>query len=184
MTIEQAQPTTDRSLQREPLARATRAFAVPARVSTALLELTGRQNAALLDLAAATVLIVLSRYTGTADPAVAAAPPRAAPPVSPRARVAGGEPVDAFPRAVPGAARSPRSVAVVFAGGSVTRADRDGRATRLARFLIARGAGPGGVVALLLARGVDLVVAQLGVAKTGAAFLPVDPAYPPARVAF
>src|SRR5207249_881535 len=55
---------------------------------------------------------------------------------------------------------------------------------RLARFLIARGAGPERVVALLLARGVDLVVAQLAVAKTGAAFLPVDPAYPPARVAF
>src|SRR5262245_17658362 len=65
----------DRSRQRGPGTRATHAFQLPADVSTPLLELTGRQDTALRDLAVATVLIVLSRYTGMADLAVATALP-------------------------------------------------------------------------------------------------------------
>ncbi|MFI5972307.1 non-ribosomal peptide synthase/polyketide synthase [Streptomyces sp. NPDC051452] len=56
-------------------------------------------------------------------------------------------------------------------------------ANRLAHRLIARGAGPGALVALLLPRSADMVLAQLAVAKSGAAFLPVDPAYPEERIA-
>src|SRR5256885_580270 len=59
--------------------------------------------------------------------------------------------------------------------GRLTFAELDAAANRLARLLIRLGAGPERVVALLLPRSVRIVVAQLAVAKTGAAFLPVGP---------
>lgn len=60
----------------------------------------------------------------------------------------------------------------------------DARTNALARALIARGAGPGSVVALCLSRSVWSVIAMRAVAATGAAFVPIDPAYPAARIAF
>jgi non-ribosomal peptide synthetase component F len=68
--------------------------------------------------------------------------------------------------------------------GPVTFAELNARANQLARLLVARGAAPERVVALALPRSVDLVVAQLAVAKAGAAFVPLDPAYPTERIAF
>ncbi|HEX9833670.1 MAG TPA: amino acid adenylation domain-containing protein, partial [Mycobacterium sp.] len=55
---------------------------------------------------------------------------------------------------------------------------------RLAHRLSGLGAGPGQCVALLFPRSVDAVVAILAVLKTGAAYLPIDPAHPDARVEF
>ncbi|MEN3304154.1 MAG: hypothetical protein V7603_356 [Micromonosporaceae bacterium] len=304
----------DRSRQRASAAHATHAFEVPAEVGAALLALVQRQGATLPDLAVAAVQIVLARYTGSADLAVATVVPQpdggtrvlplraqlldplpfkdflsyrrastvaalehpgvpfeqlvdelgrdlertcvvgdlAAVPAAgmglrltgDRGRLAGAldyrtdvfaaetahrlaasvcavlstvardpsvalgdiDPLSAAqrdrllvgcndtgravaPALLPelferAAARYPENPAVVFAGGSLSHARLDARANQLARFLIARGAGPERVVALLLPRSVELVVAQLAVAKAGAAFLPVDPAYPQARVAF
>ncbi|MFJ8391177.1 AMP-binding protein, partial [Streptomyces sp. NPDC094438] len=57
------------------------------------------------------------------------------------------------------------------------------RANRLARELIARGAGPERLVALALPRSESMVVALLAVLKSGAAYLPVDPAHPSERIA-
>ncbi|WP_433342168.1 amino acid adenylation domain-containing protein [Streptomyces sp. CA-253872] len=56
------------------------------------------------------------------------------------------------------------------------------RADRLAHVLAERGARPGSLVALALPRSADLVVATLAVIKTGAAYLPLDPAYPAERI--
>ncbi|MCA1681691.1 MAG: amino acid adenylation domain-containing protein, partial [Actinobacteria bacterium] len=81
-------------------------------------------------------------------------------------------------------ARTPELPAVVFDGGAVSYAELDVRANRLARLLIEWGAGPERVVALALPRSVQIVVAQLAVVKAGAAFVPVDPGYPPARIGF
>ncbi|HEX3788440.1 MAG TPA: amino acid adenylation domain-containing protein, partial [Pseudonocardiaceae bacterium] len=81
-------------------------------------------------------------------------------------------------------ARTPDLPAVRSAAGPISYAELDRRANRLAHLLIARGAGPERVVALALPRSVDIVVAQLAVAKSGAAFLPVDPEYPAERIAF
>ncbi|WP_158892216.1 non-ribosomal peptide synthetase [Amycolatopsis anabasis] len=82
------------------------------------------------------------------------------------------------------AARTPDAPAVVFEDSGLSYAELDERANRLARALIARGAGPERLVALRLPRSVDLVVAQLAVLKAGAAYLPVDPDYPDERIAF
>ncbi|MGH3990470.1 MAG: condensation domain-containing protein, partial [Pseudonocardiaceae bacterium] len=81
-------------------------------------------------------------------------------------------------------ARTPDAPAVIFDGGVVSFGELDARANRLAGLLIARGAGPERIVALALPRSVEIVVAQLAVAKAGAAFVPVDPAYPAERIGF
>ncbi|WP_162625094.1 non-ribosomal peptide synthetase [Streptomyces cadmiisoli] len=82
------------------------------------------------------------------------------------------------------AARTPDAVAVVFEGIEVTYADLDARANRLARFLIDRGVGPESLVAVMMHRSVDLVVALLAVVKAGGAYVPVDPDYPADRITY
>ncbi len=82
------------------------------------------------------------------------------------------------------AARRGQAVALVCGERTLTYAELDAASSRLARLLISRGAGPERVVALVLGRSADTIVAILAVAKTGAAYLPVDPAYPAERIAF
>ncbi|MFE1173356.1 amino acid adenylation domain-containing protein [Streptomyces sp. NPDC058773] len=82
------------------------------------------------------------------------------------------------------AARTPEAVAVVYEGTSLTYRELNARANRLARLLVAHGAGPERFVALALPRTADLVVALLAVVKSGAAYVPVDPSYPADRTAY
>ncbi|MET0236257.1 MAG: amino acid adenylation domain-containing protein [Kibdelosporangium sp.] len=81
------------------------------------------------------------------------------------------------------AARTPALPAIRHDDAMVRYAELEARANRLAHWLITLGARPERVVALLLPRSVDIVVAQLAVLKSGAAFLPVDPDYPADRIA-
>ncbi|MER6085764.1 amino acid adenylation domain-containing protein, partial [Streptomyces sp. NPDC001833] len=81
-------------------------------------------------------------------------------------------------------ARTPDAVAVVSDGHEVSYAELDARAERLARRLTARGVGAETPVAIGMERGVDLVVALLGVVKAGGVYVPLDPAYPAERIAF
>jgi len=74
--------------------------------------------------------------------------------------------------------------AVVFEGRELDYAELDRRANQLARHLIALDAGPDVVVAVLSDRCLDLPVVLLGVLKAGAAYLMIDAAHPPERVAF
>ena len=81
-------------------------------------------------------------------------------------------------------ARTPEAVAVTFEDRSLTYRELEEAANRLAHLLAARGVGPGQCVALLLERSAQAVVAMLAVLKTGAAYLPIDPANPDARIGF
>ncbi|MDO1482184.1 non-ribosomal peptide synthetase, partial [Rhodococcus ruber] len=77
----------------------------------------------------------------------------------------------------------PSATAVVFEDRALTYAELDAASSRLARILISRGLGPETFVALALTRSIDSVVATWAVAKSGAAFVPVDPNYPVDRIA-
>ncbi|MFY7569204.1 amino acid adenylation domain-containing protein [Streptomyces sp. WI04-05B] len=103
--------------------------------------------------------------------------------VVPQALPVAADPAATFPALFErAAARFPDSPAVLFNGETLTYAELNARASQLARRLAARGIGPEDRVALLLPRCTDLVVAVLGVLKAGAAFLPLDPGYPRARI--
>ncbi|MEU1313457.1 amino acid adenylation domain-containing protein, partial [Streptomyces cinnamoneus] len=82
------------------------------------------------------------------------------------------------------AERTPEAVALVCGSDELTYRELNERANRLARELIARGAGPEGYVAVAMERSAALVVALLAVLKSGAAYVPVDPAYPSERIRF
>ncbi|RSS52273.1 amino acid adenylation domain-containing protein [Streptomyces sp. WAC07061] len=98
---------------------------------------------------------------------------------------AGGSSTDVLPALFEGqVADRPDAVAVTFEGVSLTYGELNARANRLAHHLIARGAGAERTVALMLPRSPDMVVAILGVLKSGAAYLPVDPEYPAERIAY
>ncbi|MDG4771298.1 non-ribosomal peptide synthetase [Solwaraspora sp. WMMD792] len=80
------------------------------------------------------------------------------------------------------AAEAPSRIAVASAGETLTYQELDRLSDRLAFGLTTRGVQPGEVVGLCLPRGIDMVVAMLGVLKAGAAYLPVDPDYPAPRI--
>jgi amino acid adenylation domain-containing protein len=80
--------------------------------------------------------------------------------------------------------RTPDAVAVQAGDGCLTYAGLDALAGRLAEVLVAAGAGPERLVAVVLDRSVTLVAALLAVWRTGAAYVPVDPRYPAQRVAY
>lgn len=77
--------------------------------------------------------------------------------------------------------RSPDRVAVSTSAQRVTYAELSARSVRIARGLIASGVESGDRVVIALDRGVDQIAAMLGVARLGAAYVPIDPAWPVAR---
>ncbi|WP_167330277.1 non-ribosomal peptide synthetase, partial [Gordonia namibiensis] len=82
------------------------------------------------------------------------------------------------------ARRAPDHVAVVDgAGARLTYRELDEASDRLARWLIGRGVGPERAVALAIGRSAQLLTAIWAVAKTGGAYVPIDPDYPAERVA-
>nr|WP_281423614.1 non-ribosomal peptide synthetase [Nocardia tengchongensis] len=113
---------------------------------------------------AAERLLVLQRWNDTAGPAAT-----------------GRTLVDAVDEQV---ACTPDAPAICLPGGiRMTYREFDTRVNRLARWLIARGAGPETVVAVGIRRSVELITALYAVVKAGAAFLPIDPDHPSARIA-
>ncbi|VDC19066.1 Surfactin synthase subunit 3 [Pseudogemmobacter humi] len=92
----------------------------------------------------------------------------------------GPDPVAPLPGAI---TAPPGAVAVIQPdGSSMSYADLEREADRLARAMAARGVGPGRIVALCLHRSARYLAAMLAVWKTGAAFVPLDPAWPAASL--
>ena len=82
------------------------------------------------------------------------------------------------------AARTPDATAVVHGQTVTSYAVLNTRANQLARHLVSLGAAPERLVAVAMDRSPELIVAMLAVLKSGAAYLPVDPGYPPDRIEY
>ena len=80
--------------------------------------------------------------------------------------------------------RTPESVALVFEGESFTYAQLNRRANQLAHYLRRFGAGPEVRIGICIDRSPDMIASVLGILKAGAAYLPLDPAYPSERLAY
>ena len=81
-------------------------------------------------------------------------------------------------------ARSPEAVAVVFGEQRLSYAALDARANQLAHHLRNLGVGPEVVVGQCVGRSLEMLVGFLGILKAGGVYLPLDPSYPPDRLAF
>lgn len=81
------------------------------------------------------------------------------------------------------AAASPNAAAIVMGNAMVTYGELDRRANQVAHLLRSYGVRPDTLVAVCMERSTELVIAELGVLKSGAAFVPLDPAYPQERLA-
>ncbi|MFL6290868.1 MAG: amino acid adenylation domain-containing protein, partial [Thermoanaerobaculia bacterium] len=78
-------------------------------------------------------------------------------------------------------ARRPQALAAVWEGESLTYAELDERANRLARLLREGGVGPGVPVGVWMERSLDMIAAVLGILKAGGHYLPLDPSWPAER---
>ncbi|MCG6574248.1 amino acid adenylation domain-containing protein, partial [Pseudomonas sp. AF32] len=82
------------------------------------------------------------------------------------------------------AAAQPAAVAVVCEGQTLTYRELNVRANQVAHRLLALGVFPDDRVAICVERGLDMIVGLLGILKSGAGYVPLDPAYPQERLAF
>ncbi|MCF5663302.1 AMP-binding protein, partial [Pseudomonas syringae] len=78
----------------------------------------------------------------------------------------------------------PDAIAVAFQAQRLSYAELNRQAHRLAHHLIGLGIGPDDRVAICVERGVEMMIGLLGVLKAGAAYVPLDPAYPAERLAY
>lgn len=76
----------------------------------------------------------------------------------------------------------PDALAVVSEGHTLTYAELDARSSRIANRLLASGVRPNELVAIVMAKGWEQVVAVLGILRSGAAYMPLDASLPPARM--
>ncbi|HEX6076506.1 MAG TPA: amino acid adenylation domain-containing protein [Micromonosporaceae bacterium] len=82
------------------------------------------------------------------------------------------------------AGEAPNHVAMRFQSAELRYGELDRRANRLAHHLVGSGVAPGDVVGVLLERGFELPIAELGILRAGAAWLPLDPQYPTERLGY
>jgi amino acid adenylation domain-containing protein/FkbM family methyltransferase len=81
------------------------------------------------------------------------------------------------------AARTPARIALRSARSTCSYGELDEQSNRLARLLRSHAVARGSLVGLAVERGIDMVIALLGILKSGAAYVPLDPAYPQERLA-
>ncbi|MCF5332595.1 amino acid adenylation domain-containing protein, partial [Pseudomonas syringae] len=80
--------------------------------------------------------------------------------------------------------KTPEAIALVFEARTFTYAQLNARANQLAHHLIGLGIGPDDRVAICVERSPEMVVGLLGILKAGAAYVPLDPAYPEQRLRY
>ena len=80
--------------------------------------------------------------------------------------------------------KTPDAIAVVFEDQQLTYRELDARANQLAHHLRGLGVDAEVIVGLCVERSLEMIVGLLGILKAGGAYLPLDPAYPPERLAF
>ncbi len=80
--------------------------------------------------------------------------------------------------------RSPDATAVVFHNDSLSYRELDQRANQLAHYLCDNGVVAESLVAVCLDRSIEMVVALLGILKSGGAYVPIDPSYPEDRISY
>lgn len=82
------------------------------------------------------------------------------------------------------AQRTPDAVALIFEDQTLTYNELNRRANQLAHRLQACGVGPDTLIGICVERSFEMVVGLLGILKAGGAYLPIDPEYPPDRIAY
>ncbi|MDQ6705138.1 MAG: amino acid adenylation domain-containing protein, partial [Acidobacteriota bacterium] len=82
------------------------------------------------------------------------------------------------------ARRTPQALAAFFENRRLNYAELNGKANQLAHHLAKLGVGPGVLVGICVERSIETIVGLLGILKAGAAYLPLDPAYPQERIDF
>ena len=82
------------------------------------------------------------------------------------------------------ATQSPDAIAVSFEDTTLSYTQLDQKSSQLARHLGSMGIGPGSLAGIYIERSLDMMVAMLGVLKAGAAYVPLDPAFPKPRIEF
>ncbi|MBV9914404.1 MAG: AMP-binding protein, partial [Sinobacteraceae bacterium] len=82
------------------------------------------------------------------------------------------------------AERTPDAVALIFEDQEVSYGELDRRANQLAHYLQKLGVGPEVIVGVCAERSLEMVIGLLGIVKAGGAYLPLDPSYPPERLAY
>jgi amino acid adenylation domain-containing protein/non-ribosomal peptide synthase protein (TIGR01720 family) len=80
--------------------------------------------------------------------------------------------------------QTPEAIAVVFEDQALTYQELNIKANQLAHYLHSLGVKPEVLVGIFLERSLEMVIGLLGILKAGGAYLPLDPAYPAARLAF
>lgn len=80
------------------------------------------------------------------------------------------------------AERTPRNIAAVFEDKQITYFELNNRANQLAQLLAQNGIGIGSCVGVALERSIDMLIAVMGIVKAGAAYVPVEPDFPEARI--
>jgi amino acid adenylation domain-containing protein len=80
--------------------------------------------------------------------------------------------------------RAPSALAVVYEGHSLTYAELNARANKLARYLRHRRIGPDQLVGICVERSLEMVVGVLGILKAGGAYVPLDPSHPNERLQY
>lgn len=80
--------------------------------------------------------------------------------------------------------QNPSSIAIICDNEIITYKDLEDRSNKVANYLLSRNIKPNGVIGISIERSVDMVVAVLGVLKTGCCYLPMDPSFPADRLEY